>query len=76
MKLEKCNMFHESQTDVHLTDNSRFNSQTKLIGARHHWSQDVFNPKLLQLEKIHTNKNVLNMMNKIFPSEKYINVAR
>ena len=54
----------DSQITIHLTKNSSFHSKFKYIDIRYHWTRDVLEEKLLQLQKIHTDRNGSDMMTK------------
>ena len=64
-KQEKYNLFCDNQSAIHLAKNSRFHSRTKFNGVRYHWIREVVSSKLLQLEKIHIDKNGVDMMTKV-----------
>ena len=50
--------------------NSTFHSRSKHIDVRYHWIRDILDEKLVQLEKVHTDDNGLDMMTKALASEK------
>jgi hypothetical protein len=72
IKQERYNLFCDSHSVIHLAKNPSFYSQTKHIDVSYHWIRDVVSFKLVQLEKIHTDKNGSDMMTKILPQEKLL----
>lgn len=50
--------------------NPSFHSKSKYIDVIYLWTRDVLDEKLLQLEKIHTDKNVADMLIKRLLREK------
>jgi hypothetical protein len=65
MKEEKYDMLCYSQSAIHIAKNASYQSQTKHIEVSYHWIREVVSAKSLRLEKIHTDKNGLDMMTKI-----------
>ena len=63
-------MYCDNQSVIHLVKNSTYHLKSKHINVRYHWIRDVLDQKQLQLEKIHTTKNVSDMMTKSLPKEK------
>ena len=57
-------LYCDIQSAIHLSKNSTFYSRSKHIDVRYHWIRDVLDEKLLQIEKIHTDDNGLDMMTK------------
>jgi hypothetical protein len=55
---------------LHLCKNSTYHSKSRHIDVSYHWIHDVLESKLLQIEKIHTNENGVDMMTKTLPKEK------
>jgi hypothetical protein len=72
MKKEKHTLYCDSQSAIYLAKNPSIHARTKHIEVRYHWIQHVVSSKLVQLEKIHTDKNGLDMMTKILPQEKLL----
>jgi len=50
-------VYCDSQSAIHLSKNPSFHSKSKHIDVRYHWIRNILDEKLLQLEKIHTDKN-------------------
>jgi hypothetical protein len=72
MKQEKYILYCDSQSAIYLAKNTNFHARTKHIEVRYHWIRQAVSSKLVQLEKIHTDKNGSNMMTKILPKEKLL----
>ena len=70
LQQEKCVVYSDSQSVIHLSKNLTFHSRSKHINARYHWIHDVLQSKQLYLEKIHTSQNGSNMLTKCLPKEK------
>ena len=47
-----------------------YHSRTKHIDVRYHWLRSAIEDQLLQLTKIHTDKNVADMLTKVVSKEK------
>uniref|UniRef100_A0A2N9GFS8 Integrase catalytic domain-containing protein n=1 Tax=Fagus sylvatica TaxID=28930 RepID=A0A2N9GFS8_FAGSY len=60
----------DSQSALDLSKNSTYHSRTKHIDVRYHWLRLIVDQQLMQLRKIHTNKNPANMLTKVVPKEK------
>ena len=54
-------LYCDSQNAIHLSKNSTFHSRSKHIDVRY-WIRDVLDSKLLQLEKVHTDDNISDML--------------
>ena len=63
----------DSQSATHLANNSTFHSRSKHIDIRYHWIREVSEKKLLQLEKVHTNENLSDMMTNVLATKKFEN---
>jgi ATP-binding cassette subfamily B (MDR/TAP) protein 1 len=72
MKQEKYILYCDSQSAIYLAKNPSFYARTKHIEVRYHWIRQVVSSKLVQLEKIHTDKNGSDMMTKILPKDKLL----
>lgn len=70
MQQEKCTIYCDSQSAIHLSKNSTFHSKSKHIDVRYHWIRDVLEAKELYLEKIHTSENGSDMFTKALCKEK------
>jgi hypothetical protein len=70
LQQESYLLYCDSQSVIHLSKNSTFNSRSKHIDVRYHWIRDVLDEKLLQIEKIHTDDNSSDMMTKTLHMQK------
>ena len=59
---DKYELFYNSQSAIHIGKNFSFHSRSKHIDVGYHWIRDLLDKKLLQLEKIHTDKNGSDML--------------
>uniref|UniRef100_A0A2N9EH16 Integrase catalytic domain-containing protein n=1 Tax=Fagus sylvatica TaxID=28930 RepID=A0A2N9EH16_FAGSY len=60
----------DSQSALDLSKNSTYHSRTKHIDVRYHWLRLIIDQQLMQLRKIHTDKNPADMLTKVVPKEK------
>uniref|UniRef100_A0A2N9HLW0 Integrase catalytic domain-containing protein n=1 Tax=Fagus sylvatica TaxID=28930 RepID=A0A2N9HLW0_FAGSY len=60
----------DSQSALDLSKNSTYHSRTKHIDVRYHWLRLIVDQQLMQLRKIHTDKNPANILTKVVPKEK------
>ena len=60
----------DSQSALDLSKNSTYHSQTKHIDVICHWLRLIVDQQLMQLRKIHTDKNPVDMLTKVVPKEK------
>ena len=60
----------DSQSVIDLSKNSMYHSRSKHIEVRYHWLRLVVQQRSFQLEKIHTNKNPVDMLTKVVSREK------
>ncbi|OMO51796.1 Reverse transcriptase, RNA-dependent DNA polymerase [Corchorus capsularis] len=58
------------QSALDLSKNTMYHARTKHIDVRYHWLRMATEDKELQLKKIHTDKNVADMLTKVVPREK------
>ncbi|KAK6128108.1 hypothetical protein DH2020_038139 [Rehmannia glutinosa] len=68
---EKYTLYCDSQSAIHLSKNSSFHSRSKHIDVRYHWIRDVFNEKFMQLDKVHTDENGVDMLSKSLSRDKF-----
>jgi hypothetical protein len=67
VRQERYVLFCDSQSAIHLSNNSMFRSWSKHNELRYHWIRDVLESKELVLEKIHTSENDSDMLTKLIP---------
>ena len=60
----------DSQSSIHLANNSSFHSRTKHIQLKYHFIRPVLEDGQLKLEKIHTSQNIADMLTKLVTREK------
>ena len=60
----------DSQSVIDLSKDSMYHSRSKHIEVRYHWLRLVVQQRSFQLEKIHTNKNPVDMLTKVVSREK------
>ena len=63
-------VFCDSQSAMDLSKNSMYHSRTKHIDVRYHWLRLAIEEQMLQLDKVHTDDNVADMLTKVVPREK------
>jgi len=71
LEQENYVIFCDSQSVIHLSKNPSLHSKSKHIDVRYHWIRDVLEKKLLELEKIHTDDNVADMLTKPLAKERH-----
>ncbi|GKD09271.1 hypothetical protein Tco_1188956 [Tanacetum coccineum] len=59
-------IFIDNESTICIVKNPVFHSKTKHIEIRHHFIRDSNKKKLIQMIKIHTNKNVADLLTKAF----------
>ncbi|GKB43245.1 putative ribonuclease H-like domain-containing protein [Tanacetum coccineum] len=59
-------IYIDNESTICIVKNPVFHSKTKHIEIRHHFIKDSNEKKLIQMIKIHTNKNVANLLTKAF----------
>ena len=60
----------DSQSAIDLSKNATFHFRSKHIEARYHWIRLVVEKRLMQLRKIYTEKNPVDMLTKVVTKEK------
>ena len=71
-KKEDCPLYSDSHSAIHPVKNYAFHSRTKHIHLRYHFIQYILEDGKLQLEKIHTSDNPIDMFTKVVPKKKLI----
>ena len=64
-------LFCDSQSAIHLGRNPTFHGRSKHIDMRYHWVRDVLNSEVMELEKIHTDDNGLDLLTRTLPRGKF-----
>ena len=62
--------FIDSQSAIHLANNSALHSTTKHIQLQYHFIQSILEDGQLNLDKVHTDNNPRNMLTKVVTREK------
>jgi len=62
---ERCALYSDSQSAIHLAKNSAFHSRTKHIGLRYHFIRSLLEDEVLTLIKIQGSKNPTDMLTKV-----------
>ncbi len=76
LKQDECVVHCDSQSAFDLSKNSTYHSRTKHINVRYHWIRLVVDQQLIQLKKIHIEKNPADMLTKVVSKEKLELCAR
>ena len=64
LKQDAYVVYCDGQSAIDLSKNATYHSRTKHIDVRYHWICDAIEMKRFQLKKIHTDKNVADMIKK------------
>ncbi|GKB45853.1 uncharacterized mitochondrial protein-like protein [Tanacetum coccineum] len=59
-------IFIDNESTICIVKNPVFHSKTKHIEIRHHFIRDSYEKKLIQVNKIHTDHNVIDLLTKAF----------
>nr|GEV10980.1 putative ribonuclease H-like domain-containing protein [Tanacetum cinerariifolium] len=59
-------IYIDNESTICIVKNQVFHSKTKHIEIRHHFTRDYYEKKLIQVIKIHTDKNVADLLTKAF----------
>lgn len=66
LKQKKYVVFYDSQNAINLSKNTLYHSHTKHIDVRYHWLWPITKEKLMVLNKIHMEQNVVTCSIKAF----------
>ena len=69
-KQENSKLFSENHSFIHIMNNSTFHSNTKHIKIEYHFIRSILEDELLNLEKIHSSQNPIDMLTKVVTREK------
>jgi hypothetical protein len=69
-KKEKNKLYYDSESAIHLANNSAFHSNTKHIHMRYHFIRFSLEDGQLKMKKIHTSQNPIDMLTKGVTREK------
>jgi len=67
---ERCALYSDSQSAIHVAKNSAFHSRTKHIGLRYHFIRSLLEDEVLTLIKIQGSKNHADMLTKVVTIDK------
>ena len=70
LKQDGYGVNYDSQNAIDLSKNSMYHSHSKHIKVRYHWLRLVVEQQSFELEKIHTDKNLADMLTKVVSREK------
>ncbi len=71
MNVEMPILHCDSQSAIQLAQNLVFHAKTKHVYAKYHFIREVLEDKRLQLVKVHTNDNPIDLLTKGFPPERF-----
>ncbi|GKF17669.1 hypothetical protein Tco_0062587 [Tanacetum coccineum] len=61
----------DNESTICIVKNPVFHSKTKHIEIRHHFIRDAYEKKLIQVQKIHTDNNVAELLTKAFDGPRF-----
>ena len=64
-------LFCDNQSAIYLTKHSTFHSKSKHISRKYHWIRMALEEKLFEVEKIHTDDNLSDMLTKVVIVDKH-----
>ncbi|KAH9727082.1 Integrase catalytic domain-containing protein [Citrus sinensis] len=71
-KQEKFFVYCDSQSALHIARNPTFHSRTKHIGVQYHFVREVVEDGSVDLQKIHTKENLVDVLTKPINADKFI----
>ena len=69
-KRENSRLYSDSQSVIHLVNNSTFHSKTKHIQLWYHFIRSFLEDGQMKLEKIYTSQNLVDILTKVVTREK------
>ncbi|MCO5603279.1 hypothetical protein L7F22_057428 [Adiantum nelumboides] len=72
IKVEMPELYCDSQSDVRLAKNPTFHLKTKHIDMKYHFIRKVLEDKQIQLIKVHTKDNPIDLLTKGLPRESFV----
>ncbi|GJY69361.1 putative ribonuclease H-like domain-containing protein [Tanacetum coccineum] len=64
-------IYIDNESTICIVKNPVFHSKTKHIEIRHHFIRDAYENKLIQVQKIHTDNNVADLLTKAFDGPRF-----
>lgn len=71
LQQDRCTLYCDNQSAIHLVRNPIFHSRSKHIDVRYHWIHDALDQKRFQLEKIHNDDNGSDMVTRTLSTKKF-----
>ncbi|MCO5561213.1 hypothetical protein L7F22_014834 [Adiantum nelumboides] len=72
IKVEMPELYCDSQIAIQMAKNSVFHLKTKHIDVKYHFIREVLEDKQIQLMKIHTKDNPIDLLTKGLPGEGFV----
>ena len=72
IKLEMPELHCDSQSAIELAKNPVSHAKTKHIDVKYHFIKEVLEEKQLQLVKVHTKENPIDLLTKGLPGESFV----
>ncbi|GJR63815.1 ulp1 protease family, C-terminal catalytic domain-containing protein [Tanacetum coccineum] len=70
-KQQRYAVLYDNQSAIHLAKNSMFHKRTKHIDIRYHWIRDAIEDGIFELNKVHTDDNAFDMLQKAVQGKKF-----
>ncbi|MCO5575875.1 hypothetical protein L7F22_029680 [Adiantum nelumboides] len=75
IKVEIPELYYDSRSAIQLAKNPVFHSKTKHIDVRYHFIREVLENKQIQLMKIHTKDNLVDLLTNGLPVEDFVHYS-